>query len=308
MKVIAITPDKKEDYLTSCIVEGLYKNHIEVIATDYGNNIREIFSDKEIIKHSKNADFILAFFGKVRGNRPPKYYLLEKINRPDLTAYIDGSEWTYTAYKEKNQKKRKGNNWINQEMYNYCKWYFKRECYPEDAKLGIIPLIFSAVEKNFRKYHLKKEIDVLCSFGQVRTGLRKKVENYCRKLQRRGFKVVIGHNYKYSEYLKLISLSYITIDALGGGDCCTRFWEIIANKSCCVSQKYKILFPDKFTDGHDFVEYSSIKEFKKKLNYYLNNREICLKIAERGYQHLLKFHTSKERVNYLLSKMKEITF
>ena len=103
MKIVAITPNKKHDYLTSSIIEGLIKNNIEVIASDKGNGIKIFFSDKQLIEHSKDADYILAFFGKIVNNKPPKYYLLEKINRPEITAYIDGSEWTYTGYAEENQ-------------------------------------------------------------------------------------------------------------------------------------------------------------------------------------------------------------
>lgn len=41
--------------------------------------------------------------GKVNGNIPPKYFLLDKIKRPNITAYIDGSEWTYSSFPKKNK-------------------------------------------------------------------------------------------------------------------------------------------------------------------------------------------------------------
>ncbi|MHA1756628.1 MAG: glycosyltransferase [Promethearchaeota archaeon] len=301
MKIIAITPDKKKDYLVSGIIEGLYKNRVKVYASDYGNNVRNVYNDDDLITLSKDIDYILVFWGKVRGNRPPKYYLLKKFNRPEITAYIDGSEWTYTGYRGKKQKSLKGKEWINKKMYKYCKWYFKRECYPEDAKLGIIPLLFCALDENFGHFKKEKYIDVFCSFGQNKTGLRRKIENYCLKLQYKGYNIVIGHNFEYEKYKELIASSYISIDAWGGGNCCARLWEIIANKSCCFSQKYKILFPNKFIDGYSFVEYSNMNEFKKKLNYYLKNKEECLNIAKNGFKHLIKYHTSKERVKYMIN-------
>lgn len=319
MKVIAIVP-KKFDYLVSAIIEGLYKKNVEIIGTEKSNNIKRAYSKIEIISHSKDAKYILVFNGKVIGNFPPKYFLLDKINKPHITAFVDGSEWNYFFLPEKNQmaeslkdsRRRKGKKWINQTMFNYCKWYFKRECYPIDAKKGIIPLLFAAEEKYYGNYDFEKKVDVFCSFGQKETGLRLGVERVCRKLKREGFNIVLESGLSYEEYIRLIASSYISIDAWGGGDCNARIWEIIANKSCCFSQKYNILFPNGFTDGVNYVEYSSIKEFETKLRYYLENKQKCIEIAERGYQHLLKYHTTDERAKYLIdilekdNKIKEI--
>lgn len=308
MKVIAIVP-KKSDYLVSAIIEGLFKNKVEIIGTEKSNNIKKAYSKKEIIRHSKDVKYILVFNGKVIGNLPPKYFLLDKINKPHITAFVDGSEWDFSFLPKKNQiieslkdsGRRKGEKWINQTMFNYCNWYFKRECYHEDAKKGIIPLIFAAEEKYFGNYDCKKVIDVFCSFGQNMTGLRKGVEKICIKLKTEGYKIIIQNNLPYDKYLKLISSSYINIDAWGAGDCTARFWEILANKSCCFAQKYNILFPNEFTDGVNYVEYSSIKEFETKLRYYLENKQKCIEIAERGYQHLLKYHTTEARAKYLIN-------
>ena len=312
MKVIAIVP-KKSDYLVSAIIEGLFKNKVEIIGTEKSNNIKKTYSKTEIISHSKDAKYILVFNGKVIGNIPPKYFLLDKINKPHITAFVDGSEWNFSFLPEKNQiveslkdsRRRKGEKWINQTMFNYCKWYFKRECYPEDAKKGIIPLIFAAEEKYFGNYDCKKTIDVFCSFGQKMTGLRKGVEKICRKLKTEGYKIIIQNNLPYDKYIKLISSSYISIDAWGAGDCTARFWEILVNKSCCFAQKHNILFPNSFRDGYNYVEYSTLMEFDEKLRYYLKNKEKCLEIAERGYQHLVKYHTAKQRARYLLKILEQ---
>ena len=307
MKIIAITP-KMVDYLASAIIEGLYKNGVEVIASESENNVRKVYSKKEIINHSKDADYIFVIEGKVKGDIPPKYFLLDKINKPHITVFIDGSEWTYSSIPEKNQRldsiknptRRRGKKWIDERMFNYCQWYFKRECYPEDAKNGIIPLLYAAEDKNFGNYDCDKNIDVFCSFGQKLTGLRRGVEKVLEKLNNERYKIIIKSGLSYENYKKCISSSYISIDAWGGGDCTARFWEIIANKSCCFSQKYNILFPKKFTDDKNYVEYSSIGEFEQKLRYYLKNKKKCSEIAEKGYQHLLKYHTSKIEFSFYI--------
>ena len=73
MKVIAIVP-KKSDYLVSAIIEGLFKNKVEIIGTEKSNNVKRAYSKTEIISHSKDAKYILVFNGKVIGNFPPKYF------------------------------------------------------------------------------------------------------------------------------------------------------------------------------------------------------------------------------------------
>ena len=103
MKVIAIVP-KLFDYLVSAIIEGLYKNNVEIIASKKINNVKKTYSKKEIVKHSKDADYLLLFRGKVKGNIPLKYFLLVKINRPNVAAFIDGSEWTYLGISEKTKQ------------------------------------------------------------------------------------------------------------------------------------------------------------------------------------------------------------
>ena len=82
MKIIAITPNKKFDAVASVVIEGLYDTGCEVIATDYGNGVKKTYTDDEVIFHSKDADYIFVIWGKIRGNQSPKYYLLNKINRP----------------------------------------------------------------------------------------------------------------------------------------------------------------------------------------------------------------------------------
>jgi len=49
------------------------------------------------------------------------------------------------------------------------------------------------------------------------------------------------------------------------------------------------------------------EEFESKLRFYLEstNKNKSIEIAERGYQHLLKFHTTEKRVKYMLSKLQE---
>ena len=102
-----------------------------------------------------------------------------------------------------------------------------------------------------------------------------------------------------------IKSSWIGIDAWGGGDCCARLWEVLANKTMAMTQKYKIEFPHDFTDGENIVHYETIEEFEKKIRKYLSDKNEIQRISENGYQHLLDYHTSQKRVEYILDIINE---
>tara|TARA_R100001377_G_scaffold6419_1_gene3476 strand:+ start:4326 stop:5282 length:957 start_codon:yes stop_codon:yes gene_type:complete len=317
MKIVVIPPKDKLDYLAETIIEGLYKNNIDVYSSDLGNGIRkqDICSDEQIIEHSKDCDFIFVIWGKIRDNFPgPKYYLLDKINKKEKTVYIDGSEWTYTGKTEPNQlvesrrgdfNRRRGNAWINESMFKKCKWYFKRECYNQDLDRGIIPLLFGSIDRYFYTNNIKKKYDVFCLYGHVNEGLRGETLNLCNRLKNEGYNVIAGGGFPYEEFKEKLASSWIGIDAWGGGDCCARLWEILANNTMAMTQQYNIEFPNDFVDGESIVKYKTIEEFEMKIRKYLNNKNKIQKISENGYQHLLKYHTAQKRVEYILEIINE---
>ena len=81
---------------------------------------------------------------------------LDKINRPEVTAYIDGSEWTCTGKIDSpnqprealiNLNRHRGDPWIDEEIYEKCSWYFKRIVFEEDLA-QIKNLIYSNIYNN----------------------------------------------------------------------------------------------------------------------------------------------------------------
>jgi hypothetical protein len=330
MKIIAITPNKKFDALVPSIIEGMYDCGVEVIASDTGNSIKRSYTENEILNHSKDADYIFSFFGKVRNNKPPKYHLMYKINKPEKSVYIDGSEWTASAYPDGkqrvtvpwgynksniilnsqvyeskfNSKRCKGNPWLNKDMHNFCKWYFKRECYKEDLNNGIIPLNISTHKKYFGNYNLKKDIDIFCSFGHLANGLRLEAYDICKKLEKEGYRVLIANNLSYQDYLSAINRSYIGLSAWGAGNSCMRMWEIFSNGTCCFIQRPEIEFINKFSDGINCVEYSNPYELESKIRYYLTKKDECIKIGQKGLDFVKSHHSGKSRFEYILNCIK----
>ena len=335
MKIVLITPNKKTDTIARIIIQGLNDLGVVIIASDLGNGITRIYSDEEIIDHSKDADYIFVIWGKLKGNPSPKYYLVDKINLPDKTIYIDGSEWTSTGYANKSytkfapwanrklegqkyeakldSRKCKGTPWINKEMYKKCNWYFKRECYEEDIRdLKLYPLNVACINEYFKNYNgtIEKDIDVLWSFGHVDTGLRYETIQVCKDLQREGYKVkFIGGGIpdatkvSKEEYLNLIKRSKVGISAWGAGNSCMRLFEIAASGTCCMAQKTEIHFINEPRDMIDYVEYKSIEEFSKKIRYVLETKKYK-EIGIQGRKFMMKNHSPKSRVEYIFSIIK----
>lgn len=314
MKIIAIMPDIKYDYLAHAVIEGLQKINATIFATSRMKGVKGIpvYSDDQIINEAKTADYILVIWGK----SPGKYYLLDEINRPEVTAYIDGSEWTYTGYPNPkpgqaseakyNYSRRRGEPWINKEMLTKAKWYFKRECYQRDIdEYGCIPFPFAILGEYYTHKPKTNQYDIFCAFGQVYTGLRAEVEQACIELGKEGYKVMVGRNFSRNAYFDYMSKSLICVDALGGGDCNARRWEILASKSCLFSEQYNIVIPRDFTNEENIVNYKTLDEFKEKILYYIENKREAIKIGELGYDHAMKYHTSKKRIEYLFNIMRD---
>jgi hypothetical protein len=332
IKIITITPNRKTDTIARIVVQGLRDLNVEIIASDLGNGITETYSDEDIIKHSKDADFIFVIWGKLRGNPSPKYYLVDQINLPAKSVYIDGSEWTNTGYANKSYKifapwanrdlesqkyeakldssKCKGAPWINRDMYEKCRWYFKRECYEEDTRdLGLYPLNVGCINEYFENYNteIKKDIDVLWSFGHVDTGLRYETIKVCKELIKEGYKVKFvgggipdAPKVSKEEYLKLIKRSKVGISAWGAGNSCMRLFEIAASGTCCIAQKTEIQFINEPRDMIDYVEYSNMEEFSQKIRHVLETDKY-IEIGKQGRDFMMTNHSPKARVEYILS-------
>lgn len=315
-KIVVITPDRKHDYLVATIIEGLQLLKCEIIASDVGNGIDKAWSDKDIVREMNDADHVIVFFGKVRGNRAPKRHLLEAIDVRHKLAYVDGSEWTCTAWPESNQvaeakvnpARRRGKPWLDDYMLRQARWYFKRECYPEDVAKGIIPLPFGVMKHDVRDPAPIRDIDVLCSFGQTNDGLRAEAVEICKRLAKEmpEHRFCLDTGMDRATYEDVLSRSRMVIDAWGGGDCCARVWEAVGVGACVHRQKYNIVVPNDFKNGTQILDYSTAEGLETGLRTYLKdeNREIVNAIGVNAQNHALAYHTSLARTIYLLEKMR----
>tara|TARA_R110001592_G_scaffold86356_1_gene254781 strand:+ start:6330 stop:7319 length:990 start_codon:yes stop_codon:yes gene_type:complete len=317
-KILCFYPNGEDDTMANVISDGLNNTKdIEVFKYDYAS---QNYTEEEVLSLSKKVDYIFIFWCKYQYNHVSKRFtfeLLDKINRSNIVVYIDGSEYNINGRPTDNQTLEnlknspllcKGEPWIDEEMYKRCNWYFKRETYKEDLlRKKIVPLLVSSKSNYFHSENInlqEKKYDIFCSFGHTWTGLRAETQDICQKLLNEGYNNIIGSNFPYKQYIDYIINSYIGISAWGAGNSCRRMWEIMSNKTCCFVQKKQIEFPNIFKDGVSYVEYSTPKEFEEKIRYYLNNKEKCTEIGQKGYEHIKKYHTSTKRIEYIFKVIK----
>jgi hypothetical protein len=327
MKIVLILPHR-EEFLACEVIKGLHRKGVELIPSSplsnlsklyrVGNddipNIRE-YSDDEIIEHSKSADYIFVLWSKFPSpySKDPggKMYLVDKINEPDKTVFIDGSEYSTTGYRAAGQSRKdkfnysKGVPWIWEEMRDKVKWYFKRETFPEDVyEHNIIPCPYPFRVED-RQSNRKKDISLFCVFGHLSTGLRYEVDNVSRTLNHELPLIVGAQPGGRENYLNLMSKSYLVADAWGGGDCTVRRSEAHMNSVALIMQKWNILEPHPFTDGENIITYNTADEFKDKAEFYLKDLDRLVQIGNSGYEHSISNHTTEKRVQYIFDVINE---
>lgn len=304
MKLVCITPDKKLDYLVEMVLEGLSLLNDKLTCSATGNGMSGV-DDETFINEAKTADAVLCFWGKIRNNQPQKRYLLEQIlTKPVI--YIDGSEWTCSGYRNQNQEIRALSNpysyreepWIDVEMLSCSNFYLKRECYDIDVRNGIIPFPFASMDRHTSLTTSKKDIDILCCFGQDMTGLRKQVTEVLQSLKI-NLKIVTG-KLPEKEYRKLLGRSRYVIDAWGGGNTCDRFFEIIGADALPISQQPLVVIPNQYSDYTNILFFNTIKEFVYKINH-LPDEEVRLKMLDACKHHTMTYHSSIVRAKQIHS-------
>ena len=346
MKVILIV-GSREEYVQVEVIKGLVRMGAELITSEPLNQIKSRvdgvnfdsdvgsdsipinqphYTDEEIVEHSKDADYVFVLWNKysTRNHIDPggRMYLVDKINQPDKTIVIDGSEWSISGWGDPGfvnngiqlwtdkDRYEKGQPWIWHHMRDRAKWYFKRETFPEDVyEHNIIPFPYPCrIEDRMqdRINSLKKNLFFNCILGHTHTGLRGEALDLCNRLRLEDkFKDSIftgtpGHRIPRTDYLDLTVRSKMVVDAWGGGSNCTvRRNEVVMNSTAIIGQKWLIVVPNDYTDGENIINWETVDELEEKIHYYYDNQDKLIEIGENGYQHALKYHTTEKRMQYI---------
>lgn len=267
------------DFLCSTIVEGLKELSHEIYVTD----------DINVDPHS---DFFFLFSNA--GYRGRKDFLIRSgyINR---TVYIDGSD---------------GNNLEDPDALNDFHFIFKRELMINDER-KILPLPFAAENIYFKFNDIKKDISVSstlrCGYNRKREIINKIVKDLnipdtvIGEISR-GYSASSSTDEQKLYYYKILARSKISISYPGLGWDTGRFWEILANKCLLFSPEIQIKMPDPFIAFKHYIPYDE-NDLKDKVLHYLNHKDEMNEIASAGHNHLLKYHTTKSRAEYLVNKL-----
>lgn len=329
MLVALITPDRVYHPFVTMMIEGLRERGDTFFASDPGNGLSgpsEVFEEAGWLAAAEHADAVLVFFGKEGSHaagapptRAPKYELLDAFDERGTeqpVAYLDYSEMTATgqpmpgqvARMKRYPEERCGRPWFNEWALESAAYYFKRECFPEDESVaGARPIAFGMLAAyDVPVPRQGKDWDLLCCFGHTETGLRAELVKECQKLKGkwRNRTIQIRERLSPREYRDALARSKIVVDAWGHGDHCYRLWEGAGAKACMIYQQYQVLTgPDWFEEGREAVSFSTIKEFKEKVEALLEDREGTMAIGRRGYEKAVARHMGKHRIEYVFRTM-----
>ncbi|MBU0468558.1 MAG: glycosyltransferase [Candidatus Omnitrophica bacterium] len=119
---------------------------------------------------------------------------------------------------------------------------------------------------------------------------------------------VIDTRLNYTEWIKIYSAAKIVIVSHyddGKTPCLQaspKVFEALACKSFILIDNQKDAL-SMFKDKQHLVFFDNKIDLREKIQYYLNNAEERLKIAENGYREVLASHTYKKRIEELLRKV-----
>jgi hypothetical protein len=328
MKIAVILPIAKSDYLANTVLDGLIdlqteQNDLDFIVT---TNFPSPFdlkkyerNENDFMEYVKSADMIILCWGKGATN----LILAEKINRWDVTVFVDGSELGKNNRFNKEiveavlNETYQGLGAINTEVLSKCRIYFRRE---KPYIKGIVAFPFG-IETRYREYFKKgvvRDIDFTCIFGQdeypiMRRQAREYLEIFCKKNnfvcktnKTKGFS--FDDNSKKAgrnDFYDILSRTKIGISIGGGGYDTARFWEILANGAILLTEKIDIYDNPKERLGYErIIEFTNIDNFKIKLEELANKIKGGYMNDELEYEKILNEHSTKARVKEIIETFK----
>ncbi len=294
MKIICIQ-STVYDYLTATLIEGLRELGHTIIASE-NSNFAQRSKDSLIKKQAESADLIIVFSNKgVRSTLIKNVDNLHKV-------FVDGSD-----------------------PQNFCvpsdilfEAVFKRElnkCWINKMQEPVFPLPFAAEKRFFQGSSPSvRDIDLSYVAGLSSNTVRYSVFHRLLRKNRERFFVgptdesayrhtrIKGGPTETPVFRDILFRSRISVNVIGGGYDCARYWEILASGAMLLTQELEIQIPDAFTDGINCFTFSSMDELDDKVDMLLSNPSVIEEVAEAGYAHLLSHHTTKARAQYFLDK------
>lgn len=178
--------------------------------------------------------------------------------------------------------------------------YFKREYllnreYPNHC----YPLPFSAPYPLIEEYG-DRDIDIFCAMAD-NYPQRRWIDWLLQQLGH-GYYTVVHHyhrNIPYSQYLSEMQRAKIAIAVRGVGMDTNRFLEAISAHTLLITDETSQVKPYPFIDKKHCC-YFEMGNIGWIIKHYLDCENELREIADNGYNHLKKYHTTKARAEYFL--------
>jgi hypothetical protein len=295
MKIVCIQ-SPYYDYLTATIIEGLQELGHEIIASENSNYATKN-PDIKVKKAMESADLIIVF-----SNYDVRRYLVEDIKNP-MIVYVDGSDSQdfsipsnilfKAVFKRELHKfwEPIPNNLIFPMPFAIERRYINRS-----EKARDIPVSFAAtLGTNTVRYSAYHALKALKIEGAWIGGTGERA--YVGKGDSKGVPAPTG------KYRNILERSMISINSIGGGYDCARYWEILASGAMLLTQDIEIQMPNSLVDGQHCVVFRNSEELVEKLNYYKSRPDEVDRISQAGSAYALSHHTTAKRAEYFLEKI-----
>jgi hypothetical protein len=115
------------------------------------------------------------------------------------------------------------------------------------------------------------------------------------------------YTFKLHDYANQINNSKIALTTTGPADLVgTRYFEIMAtNKALIMCNRMpEKIYEDIVIDGFNCVMFDDENDFIKKCKYYLTHEDERIKIVNQAYEHFLKKHMWKHKIQHFLEFIK----
>jgi hypothetical protein len=116
------------------------------------------------------------------------------------------------------------------------------------------------------------------------------------------------HVYFDKTYFSYVAKTKIIVSSGPYGWCGdSRGGEAIANKCLYMSNEFFDLMPEPPLTGKHWVKFNPLDsdELYNELQFILTYPRLIKEIASEGYEHCMKYHSSKARMEYVLQKIEE---
>ena len=115
------------------------------------------------------------------------------------------------------------------------------------------------------------------------------------------------NNLDYKEHTEFLNKGLMVVQNSRFGEITRRIFEGMACKKLVLCDRLaeSKRLHELFQEGEEIVFYDDIVDCVNKMNYYVENPEERERIANNGYEVVTKYHTQKQRVEFIIKKWKE---